>query len=177
MPQDYDLAIACWCIWNRVTVQAALQHHQVHTWCRAKFGCAQRAFPVGQSLEVLKWRFVGTRMCHCRVSFILFLSTFLIIHSVNCWPPPSNDGACKVGIGYELENEHVTLYNVVISIPLPYVLSSLPFSTPPSNLSSLKSWLLPNCLLQKHRLMVPRTHLPGPSPSSRLLRKLQNQAH
>ena len=36
-----------------------------------------RAFPVGQSLEVLKWRFVRMRiMCRCQVSFTLFLSNF-----------------------------------------------------------------------------------------------------
>lgn len=39
--------------------------------------------------------------------------------SVNCWPTPSNDGTCEVSIEYELENENVTLYDVVISIPLP----------------------------------------------------------
>ena len=40
---------------------------------------------------------------------------------VNCWPTPSNDGTCEVNIEYELENEGVTLHDVVISIPLPYV--------------------------------------------------------
>ena len=40
---------------------------------------------------------------------------------VNCWPSPSNDGTCEVSIEYELENENVTLYDVVISIPLPCV--------------------------------------------------------
>ena len=41
---------------------------------------------------------------------------------VNCWPTPSNAGTCDVNIEYELENEGVNLYDVVISIPLPYVL-------------------------------------------------------
>ena len=40
---------------------------------------------------------------------------------VNCWPTPSNDGTCDVNIEYELENEGVALYDVVISIPLPCV--------------------------------------------------------
>lgn len=40
---------------------------------------------------------------------------------VNCWPSPSNDGTCEVNIEYELENENVTLHDVLISIPLPYV--------------------------------------------------------
>lgn len=38
---------------------------------------------------------------------------------VNCWPTPSNDGTCDVNIEYELENETVSLYDLVISIPLP----------------------------------------------------------
>ena len=42
---------------------------------------------------------------------------------VNCWPSPSNDGTCEVSIEYDLENENVTLYDVVIAIPLPYVVS------------------------------------------------------
>ena len=46
-------------------------------------------------------------------------------HTVNCWPTPSNDGTCDVNIEYELENEGVTLYDVVISIPLPYVYAFL----------------------------------------------------
>ena len=41
--------------------------------------------------------------------------------AVNCWPTPSNDGTCDVNIEYELENEGVTLHDVVISIPLPCV--------------------------------------------------------
>jgi len=39
--------------------------------------------------------------------------------TVNCWPSPSNDGTCEVNIEYELENESLTLYDVIISIPLP----------------------------------------------------------
>jgi hypothetical protein len=41
------------------------------------------------------------------------------IWKVNCWPTPSNDGTCDVNIEYELENENVSLYDLVISIPLP----------------------------------------------------------
>jgi hypothetical protein len=41
------------------------------------------------------------------------------IREVNCWPTPSNDGTCDVNIEYELENENVSLYDLVISIPLP----------------------------------------------------------
>ncbi|KAJ3806796.1 hypothetical protein EV368DRAFT_76186 [Lentinula lateritia] len=65
-----------------------------------------RAFPVGQSLAVLKWRYNGTDESNVPLS-------------INCWPSPSNDGTCEVSIEYELENENVSLYDVVISIPLP----------------------------------------------------------
>lgn len=85
-----------------------------------------RAFPVGQSLAVLKWRYAGNDESNVPLS-----SKPLVRHSlcemlmrfrlVNCWPAPSNDGTCEVSIEYELENESVTLYDVVISIPLPYV--------------------------------------------------------
>ncbi|EIW87395.1 hypothetical protein CONPUDRAFT_116631 [Coniophora puteana RWD-64-598 SS2] len=67
---------------------------------------SSRAFPVNQSLGVLKWRYQGKDE-----SFVPL--------SINCWPSPSNDGTVDVNIEYELENEHVTLYDVVISIPLP----------------------------------------------------------
>jgi len=65
-----------------------------------------RAFPVGQSLAVLKWRYAGTDESNVPLS-------------INCWPSPSNDGTCEVSTEYELENENVTLYDVIISIPLP----------------------------------------------------------
>ncbi|KAG5724396.1 Coatomer subunit delta [Termitomyces sp. T112] len=65
-----------------------------------------RAFPVGQTLTVLKWRYAGTDESNVPLS-------------INCWPSPSNDGTCEVSIEYELENENVTLYDVIISIPLP----------------------------------------------------------
>jgi len=65
-----------------------------------------RAFPVGQSLAVLKWRYAGTDESNVPLS-------------INCWPTPSNDGTCEVSIEYELENESLALHDVVISIPLP----------------------------------------------------------
>ncbi|EJD03484.1 uncharacterized protein FOMMEDRAFT_82189, partial [Fomitiporia mediterranea MF3/22] len=65
-----------------------------------------RAFPVGQSLAVLKWRYAGK-------------DESLVPLSINCWPTPSNDGTCEVNIEYELENDKLALHDVVISIPLP----------------------------------------------------------
>lgn len=65
-----------------------------------------REFPVNQSLSVLKWRYSGKDESYVPLS-------------INCWPTLSNDGTCDVNIEYELENESVSLYDLVISIPLP----------------------------------------------------------
>lgn len=92
-----------------------------------------RAFPVGQALAVLKWRYAGQDESHIPLSskhpFPPLLSRdhtqptsltpTMFPHPVNCWPSPSNDGTCDVNIEYELEHDHLTLYDVVISIPLP----------------------------------------------------------
>ncbi|TFK69053.1 hypothetical protein BDN72DRAFT_841024 [Pluteus cervinus] len=67
---------------------------------------SSRPFPLNQSIGVLKWRYAGTDESNVPLS-------------LNCWPSPSNDGTCEVSIEYELENENVTLYDLVISIPLP----------------------------------------------------------
>ncbi|KAI0715581.1 hypothetical protein C8Q72DRAFT_191940 [Fomitopsis betulina] len=65
-----------------------------------------KGFPVGPPLAVLKWRYEGKDETYAPLS-------------INCWPTPSNDGTCEVSIEYELENEGVTLHDVIISIPLP----------------------------------------------------------
>lgn len=61
--------------------------------------------------------------CRCQVraccGFTMHFNNPDLLSIVNCWPSPSNDGTCEVSIEYELENESVTLYDVVISIPLP----------------------------------------------------------
>ncbi|CDO73414.1 hypothetical protein BN946_scf185013.g48 [Trametes cinnabarina] len=67
---------------------------------------SSRGFPVDQSLAVLKWRYSGKDETYVPLS-------------INCWPTPSNDGTCDVNIEYELEAEHISLHDVVISIPLP----------------------------------------------------------
>ncbi|KAF8131415.1 hypothetical protein EV363DRAFT_1583705 [Boletus edulis] len=67
---------------------------------------SSRAFQVGQALVVLKWRYAGQDESYVPLS-------------INCWPSPSNDGTCDVNIEYELEHDHLTLYDVTISIPLP----------------------------------------------------------
>ena len=39
---------------------------------------------------------------------------------VNCWPS-ENDGQCDVNIEYELLQENLELNDIVISIPVPWV--------------------------------------------------------
>ncbi|KAF8602948.1 hypothetical protein BDV93DRAFT_607240 [Ceratobasidium sp. AG-I] len=65
-----------------------------------------RAFPIGQPLGVLKWRW-GSK------------DESGIPLSINCWPSPAGDGTCEVNIEWELENKELELQDVVISIPLP----------------------------------------------------------
>ena len=75
-----------------------------------------KPFPLNHGIGVLKWRYAG-------------LDESNVPLSINCWPSPSGDGTCEVSIEYELETDNVTLYDVVISIPLPYVFLS-PFLLP-----------------------------------------------
>ncbi|PVU97360.1 hypothetical protein BB561_000611 [Smittium simulii] len=64
-----------------------------------------RTFPLNQPVGVLKWRFVGQ-------------SEDSIPLSINCWPSATGDGSCEVNIEYELNSVHMTLQNVIISIPV-----------------------------------------------------------
>ncbi|KZV96119.1 hypothetical protein EXIGLDRAFT_733942 [Exidia glandulosa HHB12029] len=65
-----------------------------------------RAFPVGQPLGVLKWRWAEK-------------DEGVVPLSINCWPTPNNDGTSSVSLEYELENPALSLSDVTISIPLP----------------------------------------------------------
>jgi len=67
---------------------------------------SNRGFPIGQALAVLKWRYTGK-------------DERWVPLTITCWPTPSGEGTCDVNIEYELELSHLTLHNVVISIPLP----------------------------------------------------------
>jgi hypothetical protein len=67
---------------------------------------SSKALPVGRSLAVLKWGYTGTDESNVPLS-------------IYWWPSPSDDGTCEMSFGYELLNQNVTLYDVVISIPLP----------------------------------------------------------
>ncbi|KAL7416841.1 hypothetical protein BDY24DRAFT_205327 [Mrakia frigida] len=66
---------------------------------------SNRDFPVGKGLAVVKWKLGSTNEA-------------IVPLAINCWPSPSTDG-CDVNIEFELEAKHLTLRNVVISIPLP----------------------------------------------------------
>ncbi|XP_052742983.1 coatomer subunit delta isoform X2 [Bicyclus anynana] len=65
---------------------------------------AQRPFPLHSDVGVLKWR-----LTHADAAPL----------SVNCWPSEGAGGGCDVNIEYELEQEHLTLSDVNITIPLP----------------------------------------------------------
>ncbi|VDN55132.1 unnamed protein product [Dracunculus medinensis] len=66
---------------------------------------AQKPFPVNVDVGVLKWRLQLTNEESLPVS-------------INCWPSENPDG-CVVNIEYTLQAEHMTLNNVLITIPLP----------------------------------------------------------
>lgn len=64
-----------------------------------------QGFPVNQNLGVLKWRMNTKDESHVPLT-------------VTVWPQP-NGGQSDVAVEYELEAQHLTLKNVVISIPIP----------------------------------------------------------
>uniref|UniRef100_A0A0M3JW36 Coatomer subunit delta n=1 Tax=Anisakis simplex TaxID=6269 RepID=A0A0M3JW36_ANISI len=70
-----------------------------------KLKSANKPFPKDVEVGVLKWR------------LILSNEDALPI-TLNCWPNENPDG-CVVNIEYTLQMEHMTLNNVVITIPLP----------------------------------------------------------
>jgi hypothetical protein len=95
----------------------------------AKFGAGEkvialkdpsRSFPVGQGLGVLRWRMTAKDESNVPLSSklagLLHTPELMV---VTCWPQPRGDGSSDVAIEYELEAQHLTLRNVVISIPIP----------------------------------------------------------
>ncbi|KAG6461346.1 coatomer subunit delta [Manduca sexta] len=68
---------------------------------------AQRPFPLHSDVGVLKWRLAAAN------------DDKLAPISVNCWPSDGAGGGCDVNIEYELEQDHLTLSDVNIHIPLP----------------------------------------------------------
>src|SRR6266540_1703605 len=92
----------------------------------------------------------------------------LIPVPVNCWPSPSNDGTCEVSIEYELENDAVTLYDVVISMPLPWVVY-FPFLSVVLNFYSANVPIQPSRLIPANGLWIAHlTRWHGVSQSSLL---------
>ncbi|XP_053620572.1 coatomer subunit delta isoform X2 [Plodia interpunctella] len=69
---------------------------------------SQRPFPLHSDVGVLKWRLTGAGA-----------DDKLAPLSVNCWPSEGANGGCDVNIEYELEQPHLTLSDVNITIPLP----------------------------------------------------------
>jgi hypothetical protein len=54
--------------------------------------------------------------------------------TVTVWPQPRGDGTSDIAVEYELEAKHLTLKNVVISIPIPH--DALPVVTGEANWSA-----------------------------------------
>ncbi|XP_045507921.1 coatomer subunit delta [Colias croceus] len=67
---------------------------------------AQRPFPLNSDVGVLKWRLATASDDRPPLS-------------VNCWPSEGANGGCDVNIEYELEQDHLTLSDVNINIPMP----------------------------------------------------------
>eukprot|EP01087_Luapelamoeba_hula_P000203 TRINITY_DN1012_c0_g1_i1.p1 TRINITY_DN1012_c0_g1~~TRINITY_DN1012_c0_g1_i1.p1 ORF type:complete len:509 (-),score=113.75 TRINITY_DN1012_c0_g1_i1:83-1609(-) len=65
-----------------------------------------KAFPTGNALNVLKWRWVTS-------------DESLIPLTVSCWPTPAGDGTTEINMEYELKNETFALGDVIITIPIP----------------------------------------------------------
>lgn len=65
-----------------------------------------RPFPLGQQVGVLRWR-------------VLTRDETVMPLSLTVWTSPTGDGGCEVNVEYELENDALELYNVVVAVPLP----------------------------------------------------------
>jgi len=66
-----------------------------------------KPFPLNTDVGVLKWRFQTSEEANLPVS-------------INCWPSDNGQGGCDVNIEYELEQDHLELNDVVVSIPIPH---------------------------------------------------------
>lgn len=82
---------------------------------------ASRSFPVGQGLGVLRWRMTSKDESHVPLSGESKRDRVCTakLTQVTVWPQPRGDGSSDVAVEYELEAQHLTLRNVVISIPIP----------------------------------------------------------
>ena len=93
-----------------------------------------KPFPLNTDVGVLKWRFQVRQTYRAMLTFSSFLagdSKLLLFYSfqtqdeanlpvsINCWPSDNGQGGCDVNIEYELEQEHLELNDVVVSIPIP----------------------------------------------------------
>jgi len=65
-----------------------------------------KAFPTGSALGVLKWRLATTEES-------------LVPLLINCWPTQTEAGGFTVNVEYELQQSHMELRDVHITIPVP----------------------------------------------------------
>lgn len=66
-----------------------------------------RPFPINTDVGVLKWRLQTTDESNIPLS-------------INSWPSENGQGGCDVNIEYELQQDHLELQDVVITIPIPH---------------------------------------------------------
>ena len=65
----------------------------------------ERPFPEAKAVKILQWRCSTTDESKVPLTF-------------NCWPESQGDGTTMVTVEYTLENNDLTLYDVVVKIPL-----------------------------------------------------------
>jgi hypothetical protein len=70
---------------------------------------ASETFPAGQPLGLLRWKVPGKK------------DEGYLPLAINCWPTPTDDGKWDITIEYELEKEDLSIYDLSIEVPIPYV--------------------------------------------------------
>ena len=64
----------------------------------------EKPFPIGQDVGVLKWRYQKNEEDALPIKVV-------------CWPNDTGSGSCDVHVEYELQHDHLELYDVTIQIP------------------------------------------------------------
>ena len=65
----------------------------------------EKPFPVGQDVGVLKWRYQKNEEEALPIKVV-------------CWPNDTGSGSCDVHVEYELQHDHLELFDVQIVIPI-----------------------------------------------------------
>ena len=68
---------------------------------------ADRAFPAGAPVGVLKWRYTNKDDDAAQVPLML-----------TCWPEDAGGGVINVNLEYTLQREDITLQDVIVTVPL-----------------------------------------------------------